>query len=87
MKIAKLLERICYGPRTSGERVKADYEVKLRTTIPGLVPRPSEKEWMKEFNVGSQHTRFEYNKTAQWYGDESPEEYDEMLRRILTGSR
>ncbi len=82
MKVKELLERICYGPRATGEPIG---EAKLSTTIPGLVERPTETEWRREFNVSGQYSRF--NPTGQWYGDESPKEYNHMLRDIITGSR
>jgi len=81
MKLKNLLERLVFGERVNGEPIG---EPKVKTTIPGLIPRPTEKEWRKEFNVGGGYSRF--NPTGIWYGDERPTEYNDMLRRVLTGS-
>jgi hypothetical protein len=79
----KLLERIFFGTPAKGEKV--NYETfRCHTTIPHGGPRPSEKEWKKEFNVSRQYSRF--NPTGIWYGDETPEEYNNMLKAVLTGS-
>jgi hypothetical protein len=83
MKLEALLKRVFFGKPVKGERV--NYETfRCHTTIPGLVERPSEKEWKKEFKVSSQYSRF--NPTGVWYGDETPEEYNNMLKAVLTGS-
>jgi hypothetical protein len=81
MKVKSLLERIFFGPRVAGEPIGSGRTV---TTIPGLTPRPTEKEWKKEFKVSSQYSRF--NPTGIWYGDEDPQEYNNMLKAVLTGS-
>lgn len=81
MKLKALLERICYGPRVKGEPIGSG---KTTLSISKLEPRPSEKEWKKEFKVSSQYSRF--NPTGHWYGDETPEEYNNMLKAVLTGS-
>ena len=85
MKLESLLKRIFFGTPVKGERVKKDHELRCYTTIPGLKPKPTEEEWKKEFKVSSQYSRF--NPTGQWYGDETPEEYNNMLKAVLTGSR
>lgn len=81
MKVKQLLERIFFGTRVKGEPIG-----KGTTTlsISKLEPRPSEKEWKKEFKVSSQYSRF--NPTGQWYGDETPTEYNNILKAVLTGS-
>jgi hypothetical protein len=78
--IKALLERIFFGPRVKGEPVGSG---KTITTIPGLVQKPTEKEWMKEFKAGSQYSRF--IKQGTWY-EQATENYDNMLKRIVTGS-
>ena len=81
MNLETLLYRLVFGTPVKGEPIG---EGKTKITIPGLVPRPTEKEWRKEFNVGRGYSRF--NPTGQFYGDETPNEYNDMLKRILTGS-
>ena len=81
MNLETLLKRLVFGERVKGEPIG---EPTIKTTIPGLVPRPTEKEWRKEFNVGREYSRF--NPTGHWYGDEQPSEYNDMLRRVLSGS-
>lgn len=83
MKVKALLERLVFGKPAQGEKVNYEY-FRAYTTIPGLTPRPSEDEWKKEFKVSSQYSRF--NPTGQWYGDETPEEYNNILKAVLTGS-
>lgn len=81
MKVKALLERIFFGPRVAGEPIG---DPKTSVTIPGLTPRPTEKEWKKEFKVSSQYSRF--NPTGIWYSTQVPEEYNNMLKAVLTGS-
>jgi hypothetical protein len=86
MKVKALLERIFFGPRVAGEPIG---DPKSSVTIPGLVERPTEAEWKKEFRVSSQYSRFNPQSnfyTKDKYGDESVEEHNDMLRRIITGS-
>jgi hypothetical protein len=83
MKVKALLERVFFGQRVAGEPVG---EPKSSLVIPGLTPRPTEAEWKKELNVSRQYSRFDLNPTHKFYGDESPVEYNDMLRRIITGS-
>ena len=89
MNLESMLKRICFGQPIKGERVKKDYELKHTTTIPGITPRPSEKEWKEEFKVSSQYSRFNPQSnfyTNEKYGDESVSEHNDMLRRVMTGS-
>ena len=83
MKVKALLERIFFGPRVKGEPIGSGRTV---ITIPGLTPRPTEEKWKKDLNVSRQYSRFDLNPTHKFYGDESPVEYNDMLRRIITGS-
>jgi hypothetical protein len=81
MNLENLLKKLVFGTPVKGEPIG---EPKTKTTIPGLTPRPTEKEWRKEFNVGREYSRF--NPTGIWYGDETPQEYNNMLKAVLTGS-
>ena len=84
MNLENLLKKLVFGEPVKGERVKADYELRFNTAYPPQIERQSEKDWKKEFKVSSQYSRF--NPTGQWYGDETPEEYNNMLKAVLTGS-
>jgi hypothetical protein len=84
MNLENLLKKLVFGTPVKGERVKADYELRFNTAYPPQIERQSEKDWRKEFKVSSQYSRF--NPTGQWYGDETPEEYNNMLKAVLTGS-
>lgn len=84
MNLQKLLTKLLFGEPVKGERVKKDYELKHSVTYPHGGARQSEAEWKKEFKVSSQYSRF--NPTGKWYDDETPEEYSDMLKRVLTGS-
>lgn len=84
MDLQKLLTKLFFGTPVKGERVKENYELRHSVTYPHGGARQSEAEWKKEFKVSSQYSRF--NPTGQWYGDETPEEYNNMLKAVLTGS-
>lgn len=87
MKLKALLERVFFGKRVQGEPIGSG---KTTLSITKLEPRPSEKEWKKEFKVSSQYSRFNPQGnfyTNEKYGDESVSEHNDMLRRIITGSR
>jgi hypothetical protein len=81
MKIKNLLERLVFGERVNGEPIG---EPKTKTTIPGLIPRPTEKEWKKEFNVSSRYTRFDAQ--GNFYDYAGDEQQGNVLKIILTGS-
>lgn len=84
MNLETLLKKLFFGTPVKGERVKEDFEIRFNTAYPPQIERQSEKDWKKEFNVSAGYSRF--NPTGKWYGDEAPEEYNDMLRRVLTGS-
>ena len=81
MKVKALLERIFFGPRVKGEPIGSGRTV---ITIPGLTPRPTEEEWKKDLNVSRQYSRF--NPTGKWYGEGHSEDYNNLLKAVLTGS-
>ena len=81
MKVKNLLERLVFGERVKGEPIG---EPNTKTTIPGLVPRPTEKEWRKEFNISSRYTRFDAQ--GNFYNNTGDEQQGNVLKIMLTGS-
>ena len=81
MKVKNLLERLVFGERVKGEPIG---EPNTKTTIPGLIQRPTESEWKKEFNVSARYTRFDAQ--GNFYNHAGDEQQGNVLKIILTGS-